>query len=150
MGALLPIVCAPGPRSSSLRTNPEYAGRFPGLLSATLQQGSEESVAAHNGFDLTLEELNRRADTYFRAGIFEASPVFGEALNPNRDFIEKRLPQSDVDDWLAELKAGGKNGFPSVRAMAFQRAAGSTSIFGTSCEGQPALGRTAYACLACS
>jgi hypothetical protein len=93
-------------------TNPEYAGRFRVYL-GNLQQGNEESVAARNGFDLTLEELNRRADAYFRAGIFEASAVSGEALNPNRDFIEKRLPQSDVDDWLAELKAGGKT-FPPV------------------------------------
>ncbi len=93
-----------------LATNPEYAGRFRVYL-GNLQQGSEESVAARNGFDLTLAELNRRVDAYVRAGVFEASPVFGEALNPNRDFIEKRLPQSEVDAWLAELKAGGKT-FP--------------------------------------
>jgi hypothetical protein len=92
-------------------TNPEYAGRFRVYL-GNLQQGNEESVAARNGFDLTLEELNRRADAFFRAGVFEASPVSGEALNPNRDFIEKRLPQSDVDDWLAELKAAGKTFSP--------------------------------------
>jgi len=94
-----------------LATNPEFAGRFRVYL-GNLQQGSEESVAARNGFDLTLEELNRRADAHFRAGVFEASPVSGEALNPNRDFIEKRLPPSDVDDWLAELKAAGKTFSP--------------------------------------
>ncbi|MBZ5635523.1 MAG: hypothetical protein LAO55_20555 [Acidobacteriia bacterium] len=98
-------------RIQLLATNPEYAGRFRVYL-GNLQQGSEESIAAHNGFDMTLEELNRRADEYFRAGVFEASPVSGEALNPNRDFIEKRLPQSDVDDWLAELKAAGKTFSP--------------------------------------
>ena len=93
-----------------LAATPEYAGRFRVYL-GNLQQGSEESVAARNGFDLTLEELNRRSDEYFRAGVFEASPVFGEALNPNRDFIEKRLPAAEVDAWLAELKAAGKT-FP--------------------------------------
>jgi hypothetical protein len=93
-----------------LATNPEYAGRFRVYL-GNLQQSSEESVAAHNGFDLTLDELNRRVDTYYRAGAFEASPVSGEALNPNRDFIEKRLPQSEVDAWLGELKSAGKT-FP--------------------------------------
>jgi hypothetical protein len=93
-----------------LATNPEYAGRFRVYLS-NLEQGNEESVAARNGFDLSLADLNRRVDEYFRAGMFEASPVFGEALNPNRDFIEKRLPQSDVEDWFAELKAAGKT-FP--------------------------------------
>ncbi|HEY2842599.1 MAG TPA: hypothetical protein VGJ09_03075, partial [Bryobacteraceae bacterium] len=97
-----------------LATTPEFAGRFRVYL-GNLQQGSEESVAAHNGFDLTLEELNRRADAYFRAGVFEASPMSGEALNPNRDFIEKRLPPSDVTDWLAELKSAGKT-FPPVSA----------------------------------
>jgi len=90
-----------------LATNPEYAGRFRVYL-GNLQQGSEDSVAAHNGFDLTLDELNRRVDAYFRAGAFEASPVSGEALNPNRDFIEKRLTQPEVDAWLGELKAAGK------------------------------------------
>ena len=94
-----------------LATNPEYAGRFRIYL-GNLQQNSDESVAAHNGFDLTLEELNKRVDAHFRAGIFDASPVSGEALNPNRDFIEKRLPQSDVNDWLAELKAAGQTFSP--------------------------------------
>jgi hypothetical protein len=93
-----------------LATTPEYSGRFRVYL-ANLQEGNEESVAARNGYGMTLEELNGRADAYFRAGVFEASPVFGEALNPKRDFIEKRLPKSDVDDWLAELQAAGKT-FP--------------------------------------
>jgi len=93
-----------------LATTPEYAGRFRVYL-ANLQEGNEESVAARNGFDLTVEELNRRADAYFRAGVFQASPVFGEALNPNRDFIETRLPKPDVEDWFDELKAAG-NTFP--------------------------------------
>lgn len=116
LGAPLPAGALPPERLREwakiqlLGTNPEYAGRFRVYLS-NLQQGNEESVAARNGFDLALAELNRRADAYFKAGVFEASPVFGEALNPNRDFIEKRLPQSDVDDWLAELKAAGKT-FP--------------------------------------
>jgi hypothetical protein len=117
LGAPLPAGVLPPERLRTwakiqlLATNPEYAGRFRVYLS-NLQQGNEESVAARNGFDLTLAELNRRADEYFKAGVFEASPVFGEALNPNRDFIEKRLPQSDVDDWFAELKAAGKTFSP--------------------------------------
>ena len=106
-GALPPERLREWAKIQLLATNPEYGGRFRVYL-GNLQQGNEESVAARNGFDLTLQELNRRADAYFLAGMFEASPVFGEALNPNRDFIEKRLPKSDVDDWLAELKAAGK------------------------------------------
>src|ERR1700736_1297395 len=51
-----------------LATNPEYAGRFRVYL-GNLQQGSEESVAARNGFDLSLTDLNRRAEEYFRAGM---------------------------------------------------------------------------------
>ncbi len=109
-----------------LATNPEYAGRFRIYLS-NLQQGNEESVAARNGFDLTIAELNRRVDAYFKAGVFEASPVFGEALNPNRDFIEKRLPQSDVEDWLAELKAAGKT-FPPTSARGLLAAGTAISL----------------------
>jgi hypothetical protein len=109
-GALSPERLHAWAKIQFLATNPECAGRFRVYL-GNLQQGNEESVAARNAFDLTLQELNRRTDAYFRAGVFEAAPVFGEALNPNRDFIEKRLPQSDVDDWLAELKSAGKK-FP--------------------------------------
>ncbi|MGH9645854.1 MAG: tetratricopeptide repeat protein, partial [Bryobacteraceae bacterium] len=116
LGAPLPAGVLPPDRLRAwakiqlLATNPEYAGRFRVYLS-NLENGNEESVAARNGFDLSLAELNKRADAYFKAGVFEASPVFGEALNPNRDFIEKRLTQSDVTDWLDELKAAGKT-FP--------------------------------------
>jgi len=109
-----------------LATNPEYAGRFR-IYVANLQQNTDESVAAHNGFDLTLEELNKRVDAYYRAGVFEASPMSGEALNPNRDFIEKRLPQSDVEDWLAELKAGGKT-FPPVSPRGLLAAGDAASL----------------------
>ena len=117
-GALPPDRLRAWAKIQLLATNPEYAGRFRVYL-GNLQQGSDESVAAHNGFDLTLEELNRRVDAYFRAGVFEASPMSGEALNPNRDFIEKRLTPSDVDDWLAELKAAGKTFSPvSPRGLA--------------------------------
>ena len=110
-GALPPDRMRAWAKIQFLATNPDYSGRFPVYL-ANLQQESDESVAARNGFGLTLEELNRRADAYFRAGVFAASPVFGKALNPNRDFIEQRLQKSDVDDWLAELKAAGKTFSP--------------------------------------
>ncbi len=116
LGAPLPAGALPPDRMRAwakiqlLATTPEFAGRFRIYLS-NLQQSSDEAVAAKNGYDLTLEELNRRAEAYIRAGIFEASAVSGEALNPNRDFIEKRLPQSEVDSWMAELKGAGKT-FP--------------------------------------
>jgi len=114
MGSLLPGRMRAWAKIQLLATTPEYAGRFRvylGNLQQGTTQGPDESVAARNGFDLTLEELNRRAEEYFQKGVFDASPMSGEALNPNRDFIEKRLPQSEVDSWLAELKAAGKS-FP--------------------------------------
>jgi hypothetical protein len=39
-------------------------------------------VAAHNGFDLTLDELNKRVDAYYRAGVFDIA-MSGEALDPS-------------------------------------------------------------------
>ena len=110
MGSLPPERMRAWAKLQLLATSPEYAGRFRVYL-GNLQQSDDESVAAKNGYDLALEELNRRVEAYFRAGMFEASPVSGEALNPNRDFIEKRLPQPEVDSWMAELKAAGKT-FP--------------------------------------
>ncbi len=54
---------------------------------------------------------NELVDAYLRAGKFTAAPAIGEALNPNRDFIEKAVPASVMDPLLAELGAGGKD-FP--------------------------------------
>ena len=116
LGAPLPAGSLPPDRLRSwaklqlLATTLEYAGRFRVYLS-NLQQTNDESVAAKNGYDLALEELNRRVQAYFQKGDFEGAAVSGEALNPNRDFIEKRLSKTEVDAWLAELAAAGKS-FP--------------------------------------
>jgi multidrug efflux pump subunit AcrA (membrane-fusion protein) len=46
-----------------------------------------------------------------KAGKYEAAPVVGEALDPNRDFPEKPVEKAVVEGLFAELAAGGKN-FP--------------------------------------
>src|SRR4051812_44910559 len=73
VGAPLPAGALPPDRLKAwakiqlYATYPEFAGRFRIYL-GNLQQNSDESVAARNGFGLTLEELNSRADEYFRKG----------------------------------------------------------------------------------
>ena len=71
-----------------LATNPEYAGRFRVYL-GNLQQGSEESVAARNGFDLTLEELNRRADAVFPRRSFRSVSGFRRSPESESRFHRK-------------------------------------------------------------
>jgi hypothetical protein len=72
-----------------------------------------------NAFDMTVAEMDRRVDAYARAGNFSASPVNGRALNPNKDFIEKQVPESEVTAIFSELGAAGKS-FPpdSPRGLA--------------------------------
>ena len=109
-GELTPARLAAWAKLQMLATQPEYSAKLRVYLN-NLQQSSDEGVAAHNAFDLTAAELNRRADAYLRAGNFTAAPVSGEALNPSRDFAEKPVPESTITDLFAELTAAGKD-FP--------------------------------------
>ncbi|PYT18454.1 MAG: hypothetical protein DMG59_04455 [Acidobacteria bacterium] len=94
-----------------LATNPDYSGKVRVYLN-NLQQGGDEAVATRNAFDITVAELDRRADAYLRAAKFEAVPVSGRPLNPNRDFVEKPADAAAISALMSELAAGGK-GFPA-------------------------------------
>jgi hypothetical protein len=93
-----------------LETQPEYSGKLRVYLNNLLQAGEEEA-AVRNAFDTTPAKLEAQTDAYLRAGKFEAAPVTGRALNPNRDFIEKNVERTAIDALIAELAAGGKS-FP--------------------------------------
>lgn len=100
-----------------LATQLEFAGKLRVYLN-NLQQAGEEDAAVRNAFDMTAAELNERASAYFRAGKFEAAPVSGRPIAPNRDFIEKETPKPEIQALLAELDAKGRT-FPpgSPRAL---------------------------------
>lgn len=104
-------------RVHMLATRNEYAGRFRVYL-ANLAQGGDEELAARNTFGYGAGELDRRAQEYAAAGVFEPLQVFGKSLNPRRDFYERRLKSEEVAPVLAELKAAGRS-FPpgSARAL---------------------------------
>jgi hypothetical protein len=116
LGAPLPAGVLQGDRLRDwiklqlLATRPEFSGKFRVYLN-NVQQGGDEQLAAHNAFDMTVAQLNVRVDQYARAGVFEAVAVNGRAVAPNKDFYERRLPQSEVDGLLAELQSAGKS-FP--------------------------------------
>jgi hypothetical protein len=93
-----------------LATQPEFSGKLRTYLN-NMQNAGEEDQAARNAFDTTAAKLAAQADAYLKAGKFEAVPVSGKALNPNRDFIEKNIDRATVDALLADLTAGGKS-FP--------------------------------------
>jgi hypothetical protein len=93
-----------------LATQPEYAGKLRVYLNNLQNVGGEEA-AARNAFDMTPAQLKARVNAYMSAGKFEAAPANGEALNPNRDFIEKDADRTVVDGLITELAAGGKS-FP--------------------------------------
>jgi hypothetical protein len=93
-----------------LATLPDYSGKLRVYLN-NIQQSGDEGVAVRNAFDLTPAKLDVLLDAYVKAGKFEAAPVVGEALDPNRDFVEKPVDKSAVDGLFSELAAGGKN-FP--------------------------------------
>jgi len=93
-----------------LTTQPEYAGKLRVYLN-NLQQAGGEDVAVRNAYDTTPAKLEERVDAYARAGKFEAAPVTGRAVNPNRDYIEKDVDKAAMDALIAELDAKGKT-FP--------------------------------------
>lgn len=93
-----------------LVTSPDYSGKLRVYLN-NLQGVGDEALASRNAFGLAPARLNEIAEAYLRAGKFEAVPADGEALDPNRDFIEKPVDNGAVDELTAELAAGGKN-FP--------------------------------------
>jgi hypothetical protein len=97
-------------RMQMLVTTLEYRGKLRVYLS-NLQGGGDVGLATRNAFDMTPAKLDAMVDAYLEAGHFEAVPIVGESLNPNRDFIEKPMDQQAVDAWLTELAAGGKD-FP--------------------------------------
>ncbi len=93
-----------------LVTNPDYSGKVRVYLN-NLQGGGDEALAVRNAFATTVEKLNAQVEEYLRAGKFEAAPMSGEPMNPNRDFVEKPVAASAMDALLAELTTGGKS-FP--------------------------------------
>ena len=109
-GELPPDRMAAWTKIQMLATLPDYAGKLHVYLN-NLQQGGDESAAAHNAFDMTPAQLDARVEAYRRAGQFAAAQVSGETIDPARDFDEDRLPESAVDALLAELKSAGKD-FP--------------------------------------
>jgi hypothetical protein len=86
------------------------AGRFRVYLN-NLQQGGDEALAARNALNLTPADLEQRVDDYVKAGKFDTVPVPGKPIAPARDFIEKQVAESAMQELLAELKAAGKS-FP--------------------------------------
>ena len=96
-----------------LATQPEYSGKLRTYIN-NLQNAGEEDAAARNAFDLTLSKLEERVDAYLKAGKFEAAPVSGRPLNPNKDFIEKNVTKPQVDALMQELAGAGKTFAPDT------------------------------------
>lgn len=93
-----------------LATHADYSGKVRVYLN-NLQGGGDEGLAARNAFDMTVAKLDSQVDEYLRAGKFEAAPAPGQAMNPNRDFIEKPVAASALEAMFAELASAGKS-FP--------------------------------------
>jgi hypothetical protein len=120
-----------------LATLPEFSGKLRVYLN-NLQGGGDVGMATRNAFDMTPAKLDAVVDAYVRAGHFESVLMPGEALNPNRDFIEKQMDKAAVDAVLAELSAGGKN-FPpdSARGLVAQ---GTTAAYELAMKANPRWG----------
>jgi hypothetical protein len=103
-------------RIQLLATNPDYTGKLRVYLN-NLQQSGDEDAAVKNAFDLSRTDFDKRVDAYYKAGQFQSITFGGAALAPNRDFIEKPVPDTSLI--MQELKLAGKEfvaGTP--RAMA--------------------------------
>ncbi len=108
-GILDPVRQRAWARYHMLVTGEQYAGRFRIFLNNL--QGGDMELAARNTYGVSAVELNRRMDAYADAGDFKAVSVFGKAINPIREFYERRLPDEEVEALMQELAAQGKS-FP--------------------------------------
>ncbi len=88
----------------------DYSGKLRVYLN-NLQGGGDLGLATRNAFDMTPAKLDSIVEAYISAGKFAAVPMSGEAIDPNRDFIEKQMDKAAVDAIMAELAANEKN-FP--------------------------------------
>ncbi len=88
----------------------DYSGKLRVYLN-NLQGGGDLGLATRNAFDMTPAKLDSIVDAYIKAGKFDAVSMSGEAINPNRDFIEKQMDKPAVDAIMAELAANEKS-FP--------------------------------------
>jgi hypothetical protein len=86
-----------------LATRPEYTGRLRVYLKNL--QGGDASVAAFNTYNIASNELEARMNAYADRGVFHAVDIFGEAITPAKEFYERRVPASEIDVLLAELKS---------------------------------------------
>ncbi len=93
-----------------LVTLADYSGKSRVYLN-NLQGGGDLGLATRNAFDMTPAKLDSIVDAYIKAGKFDAISMSGEAINPNRDFIEKQMDKPAVDAIMAELAANEQN-FP--------------------------------------
>ena len=143
LGAPLPAGALPPDRLRAwakiqlLATTPEYAGRFRVYLS-NLQQGNEESVAARNGFGLTLAELNRRAKRVLPCRGFRSISGFRGSLKSESRFYRK-APSAIGRRGLVRRAESCREDFPpgSPRGLF---AEGTAAFSRSSRQGQPALG----------
>jgi hypothetical protein len=103
-------------RIQLLATNPDYTGKLRVYLN-NLEQSGDEDAAIRNAFDLSRAEFDKRVDAYYKAGQFQGVTFGAKPIAPNRDFIEKPVPDTSLI--TKELQLGGKTfvaGTP--RAMA--------------------------------
>jgi hypothetical protein len=98
-----------------LATQEEYRGRMRVFMNNL--QGGDFGLAAFNTYGISGPELEKRMNAYADRGVFEAVEVFGEAIDPAKSFYERRMPASEVDALLAELKAPGKFAPGSPRGL---------------------------------
>ena len=103
-----------------LATLPEFSGKTRVYFNV-LQQGGDEQTAAHNAFDLTSADLDKRADAYVAAGKFVPVPLGGVPVNLARDLVQKKIPDAGAAAMADDLK--GNEEFPpeSPRGLLKQR-----------------------------
>lgn len=104
-----------------LATQGDFSGKLRIYLN-NLQQGGDEDLASRNAFGMSLAQLNQRAAQYYEAGKFTAMLAAGPPINPDRDFDNRKLADSDVKELFTGLKFDSKD-YPadSPRGLLAQR-----------------------------
>jgi hypothetical protein len=89
-------------RIQLLATKPEYYGKFK-VLMFNLLNGAADAPAYRNSIGKTKAEFEAEVDSYFRAGVFQASEGPSKPLNFQRDLVAKPLDAGDIELAMADL-----------------------------------------------
>lgn len=91
-------------RMHMMLTDDAFSGGRMRVYLSNLEQGSDEGTACRNGFGKSVSEVEALVKAYAAKSTFESKSLVGRAIQAERDFYSKTLPEDSAR--IAEVDAG--------------------------------------------